>query len=127
MVKKTLFFPQVDELIRNLTNVAENVQQLENEDKKQNTEINGLEKEHTDFKKDLLQLQTKQSDRDNDVLLLKESHLKLSNAVNETLTDIWQNLTANDNQLRDKIARLHPVGKFHYYIENSNACYCISF
>ena len=126
-----MFFPQVDELIRNLTNVAENMQQqqqqLENENKKQNTEINGLEKEHIDFKKDLLQIQTQQSDGNNDVLLLKESHLKLSNAVNETLTDIWQNLTANDNQLRDKIALLHPVGKFHYYNENSNTCYYISF
>ena len=122
-----MFFPQVDELIRNLTNVAENVQQLENEDKKQNTEINGLEKERTDFKKDLLQLQTKQSDRDNDVLLLKESHLKLSNAVNENLTDIWQNLNANDNQLQNKIALLHALGKFHYYNENSNTCYCLSF
>ena len=121
-----MFFPQVDELVRNLTKVAENMQQLENENKKQNTEINGLEKEHTYFKKDLLQLKTKQSDRDNDVLLLKESHLKLSNAVNETLTDIWHNLTGIDDQLRDKIARLHPVGKFHYYNENSNTCFCIS-
>ena len=126
-----MFFPQVDELIRNLTNVAENMQQqqqqLENENKKQNTEINGLEKEHIDFKKDLLQIQTQQSDGNNDVLLLKETHLKLSNAVNETLTEIWQNLTANDNQLRDKIARLYPAGKFHYFNENSKTCYCISF
>ncbi|XP_078340940.1 uncharacterized protein LOC111106401 isoform X3 [Crassostrea virginica] len=115
---------QSDELIRNLTNVAENMQQLENENKKQNTEINGLEKEHTDFKKDLLQLQTKQSDRDNDVLLLKESHLKLSNAVNETLTDIWHNLTASDNQLRDKIARLYPAeipGNYAFYSQLSTS------
>ena len=89
-------------------------------------DVNGLEKEHTDFKKDLLQLQTKQSDGDNDVLLLKESHLKLFNAVNETLTDIWQNLIAHDNQLTEKIARL-PQGKFYYYNEQSKTCNYISY
>nr|XP_022296773.1 uncharacterized protein LOC111106402 isoform X2 [Crassostrea virginica] len=119
---------QSDELVRNLTNVTENMQQqqqqLENENKKQNTEINGLEKEHIDFKKDLLQIQTQQSDGNNDVLLLKESHLKLSNAVNETLTEIWQNLTANDNQLRDKIARLYLAeipGNYAFYSQLSTS------
>nr|XP_022299980.1 uncharacterized protein LOC111108409 isoform X2 [Crassostrea virginica] len=115
---------QSDELVRNLTNVAENMQQLEDENKKQNTEINGLEKEHTNFKKDILQIQTQQSDGNNDVLLLKESHLKLFNAVNETLTDIWHNLTANDNQLRDKIARLYPAeipGNYAFYSELSTS------
>ena len=75
-------------------------------------DVNGLEKEFTDFKKDLLQLQAKQSDGDN--------------AVNETLADIWQNLIAYDNQLRDKIIRL-PPGKFHYYNEQSKTCNYISF
>ena len=89
-------------------------------------DVNGLEKEHTDFKKDLLQVQAKQSDGDNDVLVLKEKHLKLFNAVNETLTDIWQNLIEYDNQLRDRIARL-PPGKFYYYNEQFKTCNYTSF
>ncbi|XP_078341680.1 uncharacterized protein LOC144617607 [Crassostrea virginica] len=72
-------------------------------------DVNGLEKEFTDFKKDLLQLQAKQSDGDN--------------AVNETLADIWQNLIAYDNQLRDKIIRLPPEipGNYAFYSELSTA------
>nr|XP_022296482.1 uncharacterized protein LOC111106205 [Crassostrea virginica] len=72
-------------------------------------DVNGLEKEFTDFKKDLLQLQAKQSDGDN--------------AVNETLADIWQNLIAYDNQLRDKIIRLPPEipGNYAFYSELSTS------
>lgn len=74
---------------------------LELKNQRQNKQVLELKEDHTNLGEDIQRLQTKQVDGDSDVLSLKESYLKFSVLVNETLEHFWQNQSANDDQLRD--------------------------
>lgn len=91
----------VDLIKKNLSSVTDGMKTLELKNQRQNKQVLELKEDHTNLSEDIQRLQTKQVDGESDVLSLKESYLKFSVLVNETLEHFWQNQSANDDQLRD--------------------------